>query len=92
MIVNLSSEFTSKKSLNWIDIVFDGSLEVDQQNTLLDKDSMIVLNINDLENIEYSNGRYNNRIVYQTLGLISLLFIHCFIHFTRCMVPCDVLQ
>ena len=59
----------------------DGSLEVDQQNTLLDKDSMIVLNINDLENIEYSSGRYNNRIVYQTLGLISLLstFIVLFI-------------
>ena len=51
----------------------DGSLEVDQQNKLLDDGSMVVLNVNDLENIEYSNGRYKYRIIYQTLGLISLL-------------------
>ena len=59
----------------------DGSLEVDQQNKLLDDGSMVVLNVNDLENIEYSNGRYKYRIIYQTLGLISLLstFIVLFI-------------
>lgn len=59
----------------------DGSLEVDQQNKLLDDASMVVLNVNDLENIEYSNGRYKYRIIYQTLGLISLLstFIVLFI-------------
>ena len=56
-------------------------MEVDQQNKLLDDGSMVVLNVNDLENIEYSNGRYKYRIIYQTLGLISLLstFIVLFI-------------
>jgi hypothetical protein len=50
----------------------DGSLEVDHENNLLDADSMIVLNVNDVEAIDYSGGRYNNRILYQLLGLVSL--------------------
>ena len=50
----------------------DGSLEVDHQNNLLGPDSMVVLNINDIESIDYSGGRYKNRFLYKIFGLTSL--------------------
>ena len=50
----------------------DGSLEVDHQNKLLDSDSMVVLNVNDVESIDYSGGRYRSRLLYKIYGLSSL--------------------
>ena len=55
--VIISQEFTSQNRSTNLILYSDGNLEVDHQNKLLDSDSMVVLNVNDVESIDYSGGR-----------------------------------
>jgi hypothetical protein len=51
----------------------DGKLEVEQEADFLEPTAMYVLDVTDAASIEYSGGRYVNRMLYQLLNSLSAL-------------------
>ena len=65
--------FSQKNTDTNLILYSDGKLEVDGEVDLLKPGAMQVLDVTEATSIEYSGGRYKNRMLYKIFSLLSLI-------------------
>jgi len=68
----LKEIFSSEDSESELILYSDGSLVVDQDNALIDEET-ILLKLSDVRALNYHGGRYHNRFDYKILNLVSAM-------------------